>query len=304
MFDIFIDELIRLQHLENSSEEQLSNIIQYLKLHRILRTKGQALLFIQDRLPQRIIRSHQENNSNVFDIWRERERRARLDSKDSLEDEGQQIRDNTDNNQPTSTVTFATNTTGASKVKQMARNIDTKSTSSRKDEQMRSSSPSPTNLNQPSDSFYNETFIEDRFQPKRNASPVSSSEQRRVRQMIDRLESSSSPATNRKVTKQFSMKKSFHDEPADGAISFSSSPPFKRVSGRENQENNLTDRTFTYRHKSPHDEVVFRDNNSNITRFELNRDEIINGERRTASGTTVNYFSISSQSSRLLFIGR
>ena len=143
-----IDELIRLQHLENSSQEQLLKIIHYLKLHRILRTKGQALLFIQDRLPQRIIRSNNDNNSNVFNIWRERERRARLDSKDSLEDEGQQIRDNTDNNNPTSS---SAHSNGTSKVKQMARNIDTKSISSRIGEQFRSASPSPTHLNRDSE---------------------------------------------------------------------------------------------------------------------------------------------------------
>ncbi len=137
-----IEELIRIQHLENSSQEQLEKIIDYLKLHRILRTKSNALTFIQERLPRHTNRS---NNENVFDIWRERERRARLDSKDSLEDEGQnsngnQFREET--NHPTSN-----NSNGTTKVKQMAKHIDTKSTSSRTGDYGRSSSPSPTNPN-------------------------------------------------------------------------------------------------------------------------------------------------------------
>lgn len=142
-----IDELIRIQHLENSSEEDLEKIIHHLKLHRILRTKSQALTFIQERLPRRTSRSNNDNNSNVFDIWRERERRARLDSKDSLEDEGQnsnghQSRDTIEVNQPKSPVN---NSNGTSKVKQMARHIDTKSVSSRTGDYGRSSSPSPIN---------------------------------------------------------------------------------------------------------------------------------------------------------------
>jgi len=152
-----IDELIRVQHLENNSQDQLEKIIHHLKLHRILRTKSHALTFIQERLPQRIIRSNNNNNnSNVFDIWRERERRARLDSKDSLEDEGQnsngqQFRDVTEINHPTPPVILSSNSNGTSKVKQMARHIDTRSISSRTGDHGRSSSPSPTNPNRNSD---------------------------------------------------------------------------------------------------------------------------------------------------------
>jgi hypothetical protein len=65
-----------------------------------------------------------------------------------LEDEGQQIRDSTDNNNPTSSTTHSN---GTSKVKQMARSIDTRSVSSRTGEHFRSSSPSPTNPNRGSD---------------------------------------------------------------------------------------------------------------------------------------------------------
>lgn len=145
--EFLIDELVRLQHLETSSQEKLEKIVHHLKLHRPLRTKSNALIFIQDRLPRRsTIRSNNENNSNVFDIWRERERRSRLDSKDSLEEEGQnsngqQLRDVSEINHPTPPVNFST---GTSKVKQMARNIDTRSTTSRTGEHVRSSSPSPT----------------------------------------------------------------------------------------------------------------------------------------------------------------
>ena len=126
--EYLIDELIHLQHLENSSPQQLEKIIHCLKLYRVLHTKSHALQFIQNRLPQRTIRSNYETNANVFDIWRERERRARLDSKDSLEDEGQylngqqQSRDIIGQN-------YSNNSDNTSKVKQMAKHIDTRSAS-------------------------------------------------------------------------------------------------------------------------------------------------------------------------------
>jgi hypothetical protein len=139
--------------------------------------------------------------------------------------------------------------------------------------------------------LYHETFVEDRSRTKRNASPIATSDQhQRVRQMVDRLESSTTSSPTIKSTKKFSTKKSFHDDHSDGSITISSSPPFKRIPRRENQEKNLIDETFNYRHKSPHDEVFFQDKKSNVTRFSLNRDEIINGERRTTSGATVSCF--------------
>ncbi len=94
--------------------------------------------------------------------------------------------------------------------------------------------------------------------------------------MIDRLESSS----NSQVTKKFSTKKSFND---DG--------PINRVARRDDHENSLSNGHsggFIFRHKSPHEDIYIRDNPSSITRFELNRDEILNGGRRTTSGATVN----------------
>jgi hypothetical protein len=136
-----VEELIRIQQLENSSQEQLEKIVHYLKLHRILHSKPRALAFIQERLPRRTSRpTNEQSNSNVFDIWRERERRARLDSKDSLEDEGQntsEFREVTETTHPASN--------GTSKVKQMARHIDTRSVSSRVKDYGGSSSPSPSN---------------------------------------------------------------------------------------------------------------------------------------------------------------
>ena len=36
-----------------------------------------------------------------------------------------------------------------------------------------------------------------------------------------------------------------------------------------------------------HDEIFFRDNISNEIKFDFDRDEVINGGQRTASGTTV-----------------
>lgn len=154
-----IDELIHLQHLENCSHEQLEKIVHHLKLHRILRTRAQALAFIQERLPRRYARPANDNGSNVFDIWRERERRARLDSKDSLEDDtqtsnGQPLRDVTEINRPSSASANQSNSShSASRVKQMARHIDTRSESSRTgDHGGRSSSPSPISLNRSFDS--------------------------------------------------------------------------------------------------------------------------------------------------------
>ncbi len=138
----------------------------------------------------------------------------------------------------------------------------------------------------------NETYIEDRIKTRRNVSPISSAEQHRVRQMVDRLESSSS--SNNKTTKKSSTKKSFHDDHTDGLTNLTSAPSVHRVIRRETYDNDFTNGSnggFVFRHKSPHEEIYIRDNQANVTRFELDRDEIRNGGRRTTSGTTVSYFS-------------
>jgi hypothetical protein len=132
-----LDELIQHQHLENFSRSQLKRIVHSLRLHRPLRTKARAFTFLQERIPRRavkynVISTHSVNNGSVFDIWRERERRSRLDSKDSLEDDGQHLREVNEINHPTPSVFVSHATTNvASKVKQMAKDIDTKSVSSR-----------------------------------------------------------------------------------------------------------------------------------------------------------------------------
>jgi hypothetical protein len=144
---LLIDELIHHHHLENFTRQQLQQIIHGLRLDRPLRTKSRAFVFIQERIPRRAVKyqvisstSTSPSNSNVFDIWRERERRSRLDSKDSLEDEGthvngQQLRDVIEINHPTPPVIVSTllssSSNSLSKVKQMAKEIDTKSITSR-----------------------------------------------------------------------------------------------------------------------------------------------------------------------------
>ena len=151
------DELIRLQHLENYSQERLEQVVHHLRLHRPLGNVSQAVTFMQERLPRRASRAQQDANSNVFDLWRERERRARLDSKDSLEEEGvgqnpsgQQLRDVTEINHPTPPVMLA----NKSKVKQMARDIDTRSVPTRSTDHVRSASPSPISITRiPASSF-------------------------------------------------------------------------------------------------------------------------------------------------------
>lgn len=131
--------------MENYSKDQLKQIIHYLKLYRPLQTKSRAFIFLQERIPRRavkynVIASNHENNSNVFNIWRERERRARLDSKDSLEDDGQnlsgqQLRDVIEINHPTPPIVLSmtsSNSNGTTtKVKQMAKDIDIRSVSTR-----------------------------------------------------------------------------------------------------------------------------------------------------------------------------
>jgi len=147
---LLVDELIRIQHLENFSKEQLQRIIRYLKLYRPLQTKSRALIFIQERIPRRavkynVISSNNENNSNVFNIWRERERRARLDSKDSLEEDGHnssghQLRDVIEINHPTPPILLSNNYStpnATTKVKQMAKDIDTRSVSTRSEISLR-----------------------------------------------------------------------------------------------------------------------------------------------------------------------
>lgn len=151
-----IDELIRVQQLENSSQQQLVSLVRAFKLHRILRTRARALAFIEERLPRRSNRNRQEHSSNVFDVWRERERRSRLDSKDSLEDEGantneHQFREVIEVHHSNPSTSYSN---GTSKVRQMAKNIDTRSGSSHARDQDRSSSPiaAPRPRSQDSDS--------------------------------------------------------------------------------------------------------------------------------------------------------
>ncbi|CAF4507348.1 unnamed protein product, partial [Rotaria magnacalcarata] len=80
-------------------------------------------------------------------------------------------------------------------------------------------------------------------------------EQRRVRQMVNRLESSAADA---KVTKKISTSKPFDDDQIIGPIGSTSLPSVKRVARTENQEYCLTtngnndDGAFVFRHKSPH----------------------------------------------------
>ncbi|CAF3415302.1 unnamed protein product [Rotaria sp. Silwood1] len=293
-----IDELIRLQHLENSSQEHLEQIIHYLKLYRILRSKSHALQFIQDRLPRCTNRSNNDNNSNVFDIWRERERRARLDSKDSLEDEGQntngqQSHDKVEFNYSTSPIIHSNNFNSKSKVKQMARHIDTRSGSSRTGDYVRHSSPSPINQNLASDRLYSETFTDDRSRTRRQVSPISSSEQRRVRQMVDRLESSSASSAHPKVAKTISANKSYYEEHSNTPTNFTSSPNYRRTTRRENEECSFTDGnrgSVRFRDTSPYEEVHVRDNNSNMRRFEYGYNEALNSGRHTTSGTHMNEY--------------
>ena len=136
--------------------------------------------------------------------------------------------------------------------------------------------------------IYRETLVDDRTRSKRNTSPGLSAEHR-VRQMVDRLESSSS-TTNAKTTRRVTTRKSGQDDQSDGSISITTSPPNKRVTRRENFESGVTSNNnggYIFRYRSPNDDVYFRDENANVTRFELNRDEILNGGQRSAIGTTV-----------------
>ena len=148
--EFLIDELIRVQRLELFSTEQLEQLVVRLKLHRPLEGKSQALQFMHNRLRDRPTRPGTESNIHVFNTSHERQRRARLDSKDSLEEEGHdssghQLRDVTEINHPTPPVVLSNPSSSRSRVKQMARDIDKRSISSRQDEHVRSASPSPPN---------------------------------------------------------------------------------------------------------------------------------------------------------------
>lgn len=126
-------------------------------------------------------------------------------------------------------------------------------------------------------------YVDDDVRVRRNASPASGAEQRRVRQMIDRLESTSSPTSHSPSFRKTSVKKSWQDEHSNGTTDFSSPARIIPVTRRDDVSSGTTG-GFVFRHKSPHG-----DNQSGGTRFELNRDEIINGGRRIASGRTVRY---------------
>ncbi|CAF0899795.1 unnamed protein product [Adineta ricciae] len=295
-----IDELIRLQHLEIFSRDQLKRVIHYLKLHRPLQTRSRALIFLQERIPRRavkynVISARPEKNPNVFNIWRERERRARLDSKDSLEEEGQhtsgQLRDVVEINNPTPPILLSTNYTTphvTTKVKQMAKDIDTRTGSTRSEINLRTGerfsdhaylprSTSPTYPGLVSVALYdvksansnevlsNENLNETRSRPKAQLNTSSSvsptpSDHSRVRQMIVRLESSASSPSNAKVERKVSIKKPLHEDQSDTAPSLSSSPPIKRVARREHHEKKLINSNGVNRSD---DGMVYQINESN-----------------------------------------
>ena len=312
-FQSLIDELIHIQHLENASKEQLKEIIHLLKLHRPLHSKSRALIFLQERIPRRAVKynviSTNPPHSNVFNIWRERERRARLDSKDSLEDDGQnlsgqQLRDVVEINHPTPPIVLSvtsSNSNASSKVKQMAKDIDTRSGTSRSEINLRTG-----------DRFSDHTYIPRSSSPvypglvavavydiksinNQNESLISPtvSEPSHVRKLIDRLESSSNSSTSEKKNeRKISIKKSLHDDQSDGSTSFTSSPPAKRILRRDsNHEKPLVNRneSLIIDQTQLHVEQSPSKNTSSELKFELNREEIMNKSRRTASGTSVSF---------------
>ncbi|UJR27996.1 hypothetical protein I4U23_009254 [Adineta vaga] len=334
-----IDELIRLQHLETFSKEQLKRVIHYLKLYRPLQTRSRALIFLQERIPRRavkynVISAKAEKNSNVFNIWRERERRARLDSKDSLEEEGQntsgQLRDVIEINNPTPPIllstTYSSTPQVTSKVKQMAKDIDTRTGTARSEINLRTGerfsdhayltrSSSPTYPGLVSVALYdvksantsevlsNESLNENRLRPKTYLNTSSSvsptpSDQSRVRQMIVRLESSTSSPSS-KVERKVSIKKPLHDDHSDGSPSLTSSPPIKRIARREYNEkllinSNETSRNedgFVYQINESNDDV-FLDNHSisNGIKFEFTKEDMAKSCQRTASGATMDEY--------------
>jgi hypothetical protein len=147
--------------------------------------------------------------------------------------------------------------------------------------------------------LYSDSFIEDRLRNQRNINPPSSSsptpsEQSHVQKIINRFET---PSTT-KTGKQLSRGKSLRDDHSDGSGSITSSPPVKRVARRgDNDTNLINENGSNHRNgfvvqpqpKEPRNEVFFGNNKnmSNGTKFELNKEEILNTGRRTASGTTV-----------------
>lgn len=107
--------------------------------------------------------------------------------------------------------------------------------------------------------------------------------------MVDRLESTTVPTSNSPNLKKSSIKKSFHDDHGNGTTDMTSSTSrIIPVTIRDDSLSNGNSGGFVFRHRSPHNDVFVRDNQANVTRFELNRDEIANGAVRTACGTTVN----------------
>lgn len=304
-FEIFqnlIDQLIHIQHLEHSSKDHLKDIIHLLKLYRPLHTKSRALVFLQERIPRRAVKYNvisTNSHSNVFNIWRERERRARVDSRDSLEDDekafsGQQLRDVVEINNPTppivltSTISSSQSHTPRTKVKQMAKDIDTRSVSSRSEINLRTGdrfsdhaymprSSSPTYPGHVSVAVYDVKSNTNQLNSSL-ISPTASSESSHVRKLIDRLESSSTISTSdTKKEKKSTPKKSIHDEQYDLSSSLTSSPPNKRVARRDSNEQIASNE----RQKSPVQER---------TRDSIEKSpskEVPNGIHRTASGTTI-----------------
>jgi hypothetical protein len=198
------------------------------------------------------------------------------------------------------------------KVKQMAKDIDTRSVSSRSEINLRTGdrfsdhtyiprSSSPTYPGLVSVAVYdvkstnnNDGMLNESWNNKRLINPTSSisptaSEASHVRKMIDRLESTSTSSSDMKKEKKMTIKKSLHDDHSDGSTSITSSPPVKRVARRDHNEKNfINGNGILHSHENGlSDDVSLRKNTSNQIKVEVNRDEIRNGCRRTASGTTV-----------------
>ena len=287
-FQNLIDQLIHIQHLEDSSKNHLKQIIHLLKLYRPLHTKSRALVFLQERIPRRAVKYNvisANSHSNVFNLWRERERRARVNSRDSLEDDekafsGQQLRDVVEINNPTppilltSAISLSQSQNPTSKVKQMAKDIDTRSISSRSELNLRTGdrfsdhtyiprSSSPTHPGLVSVAVYDVKGSTNHLNNSLISPTITASESSHVRKLIDRLESSStvSPSSDAKKDKKLTTRKSIHDEQSDLSNSLTSSPPTKRVARRDSTEEKKT--------------------NDQQTK------EVLNATHRTASGTTV-----------------
>jgi hypothetical protein len=163
--------------------------------------------------------------------------------------------------------------------------------------------------------LHSEVFNEEHFRNKRNMNKTGStsptpSDQSRVRNIINRYETSTS-TSGVKSERKPSIKKPLRDENSDGSTSVASSPPVKRFARIDDNEKNPINgnssnkkESFTLHQNGSREDDLFgkKKKMSNGIKFEVDNKEIKRTGQRIPSGTTVSVILKVKSFSYLFFI--